>query len=150
MVHTYTHIQHIILQWGTGGFCLYLCATLAKNLPDHTSNSVQDTNWALWWPSVAGSLMISTSLAWTVQWFPLRTGLFDLSAELSECMGQGERPTGKTCNELWLIATDSMFYLFNFWGIWSNKVYLFSPLSFAAYSSEGVWKQRFLSTSYIS
>lgn len=76
MVHTYTlaHTTHNTV--GNWRFCLYLCATLAKNLLDHTSNSVQDTNWALWWPSVAGSLMISTSLSSTVQWFPLRTGLF--------------------------------------------------------------------------
>lgn len=149
MVHTYTlaHTTHNTV--GNWRVCLYLCATLAKNLLDHTSNSVQDTNLAVWWPSVAGSLMVSTSLASTVQWFPLRTGLFDLSAELGECIGQGERPTGKTCNELWLIAPDSTFYLFSFWGIWSNKAYFSSLLYFAADSSEGVLKQRFWSASYI-
>lgn len=92
--------------------------------------------------------MTSTSLAQTGQWFPLRTGLFDLSAELVERMGQGERPagqpTGQTCDELRLIATDSTFYLFSFLVISSNSLFLFSPpLYFAASSSEVVWKQRF-------
>lgn len=70
--------------------------------------------------------MTSTSLAQTVRWFPLRTGLFDLSAELVVRMGQGERPAGQTYDELRLIAPDSTFYLFSFLVISSNKLFLFS------------------------
>ncbi|CAB1444461.1 unnamed protein product [Pleuronectes platessa] len=60
--------------------------------------------------AMAGSLMTSTILDQAGQRFPLRTGLFDLSAELVEPAGQGERPdgqaTGQSRDELRLIATD--------------------------------------------
>lgn len=36
-------------------------------------------------------------------------------------MGQGERPAGQPFDELQLIATDSMFYLFSFLVISSNR-----------------------------
>lgn len=153
-MHAFTlmHIHYTAHQWGKWRVCVCLCATLPKKLQDHTSISAQDTNWARRWPSVAGSLMTSSSLAQTGQRFPLRTGLFDLSAELVERMGQGERPAGQpagqTCDELQLIATDSMFYLFCFLVISSNRFFLFSPLYFAASSSEVVWKQRFLTSNH--
>lgn len=60
----------------------------------------------------------------------MRTDLFDLSAELVERLGQGERPAGQTCDELWLIATDSTFCLFSFLVISSNKPFLFLAFIF--------------------
>lgn len=148
-IYSHAHIVQYIEHWESWRACVCLCATLSKKFLDHTSNSAQDTNWALRWPSVAGSLMTSTSLAQTVRWFPLRTGLFDLSAELVDCMGQGERPAGQTCDELRLIATDSMFCLFRFfWSFHRTGFFLFSPLYFAGSSSEVVWKQRFLTSNH--
>lgn len=147
-IYTHAHTLHSTTVRKPEGSCVFKCP---KKLPDHTSNSAQDKNWALRWPSVAGSLMTSTSLAQTGQWFPLRTGLFDLSAELVESVGQGERPpgqpNGQTCDEFRLIATDSTFYLFSFLVISSNRFFFFLSYS-AASSSEVVWKQRFLTSNH--
>lgn len=74
---------------------MYFCSASPPKLLHRTSKSTWDINCAVLWPSVAGSLMISTILAETVRRFPLRAGLFDLSAELVECMGHGERCAGQ-------------------------------------------------------
>lgn len=55
--------------------------------------------------------------------FFTETGLVDLSAELVRCTGQGDRPAGRTCGELWLIVTDSVLFLLSFLVISSS----FSP-----------------------
>lgn len=61
--HTFMDIKYTAIRnWW---IYLRLCATLDKILGHHTSNSVWDTNWALLWPAVVGSLMISP--AWLKQ-----------------------------------------------------------------------------------
>ena len=105
---THTHTLNNTAVVKLEGLCVFMC-NIAKKLRDRTSNSVRDKFSPLW-PSVAGSLMTSTILDQAGQRFPLRTGLFDLSAELVEPTGQGERPdgqaTGQSCDELRLIAAD--------------------------------------------
>lgn len=138
---TGTHLHscsYTAKQWEDWRVCVM--SNIAQKLLYHISNWVQDTSWALWWPSLAGSLMTSTMLAQTQQWFPLRTGLFDLSAELVERVGQGEgpagQPTSQTCDELWLIATDSIFKRISFLLI-SYCFFFYSPSFFCCVSLRG-------------
>lgn len=69
--------------------------------------------------------------------FFTETGLVDLSAELVRCTGQGDRPAGRTCGDLWLIVTDSVLFLLSFF--WSFHQ-VFRLLTFCCkYSSKVVW-----------
>lgn len=145
--HTFMDINYTAIRnWW---IYLRLCATLDKILGHHTSNSVWDTSWALLWPAVVGSLMISPAwlkqcngfhwgqgfLNYLLSWWSTWVRVRDLQA----------RPAMKwtaTINCNWLhvlLIFLSFFFVFS-----QNAFFLLSLLYFAAHGSEVVWKQRFL------